>query len=98
MSLFSQQRNPETGSEEICRTEAEVAAKEGVYDEIPPEINPDGDPLFRVAFRTNDGVKIFWITSEEYYALKVGMRGLLVYSGKNLISFGNWIHPFTIKE
>ncbi len=80
----------------IQEIEATVAAKEGVYDEIPPEMDPDGDPLFRVAFETADGVKIFWITSEEYYRLEVGMRGLLKYKGDQIVSFGNWIRPFKI--
>ncbi|WP_304423250.1 hypothetical protein [Faecalibaculum rodentium] len=41
---------------------AVVAAKEGQYDEIAPEIDPHGDPVFRAAFKTAEGVKIFWIT------------------------------------
>lgn len=68
---------------------AEVAALRGVYDEITPEIDPDGDPLFEVAFRTPDGVKIFWINSFQYYALHVGMEGELCWQGDKLISFGN---------
>ncbi|WP_297567300.1 hypothetical protein [uncultured Faecalibaculum sp.] len=76
---------------------AVVAAKEGQYDEIPPEIDPDGDPVYRAAFKTADGVKIFWITSEEYYRLEVGMKGLLTWKGDELLSFGNWIRPFSIQ-
>lgn len=76
---------------QIQSAEATVAAKEGVYDEIPPEIDPHGDPLFRVAFRTEQGVRIFWINSYEYYALEVGMQGKLTWSGDKLISFGQWI-------
>ncbi|OLU45850.1 hypothetical protein BO223_03605 [Faecalibaculum rodentium] len=75
---------------------AVVAAKEGQYDEIAPEIDPHGDPVFRAAFKTAEGVKIFWITSEEYYRLKVGMKGLLTWKGDELVSFGNWIKPFEI--
>lgn len=77
--------------------EATVAAKRGVYDLETPEIDPHGDPLFEVAFRTADGVKIFWINSEEYYRLEVGMKGTLVYDQDRLISFGNWIHPFSMQ-
>ena len=76
---------------------AVVAAKEGQYDEIAPEIDPHGDPVFRAAFKTAEGVKIFWITSEEYYCLKVGMKGLLTWKGDELVSFGNWIKPFEIQ-
>lgn len=78
--------------EPIQSAEAVVAAMEGVYDEIPPEIDPDGDPLYRVAFRTDQGVKIFWINSYDYYALKVGMKGLLRWQGKTMLSFGDIIH------
>lgn len=74
-------------------TVATVAALEGVYDRNTPEMNPDGDPLFRVAFRTENGeVKIFWINSYDYYALKVGMEGELRWKGDQLLSFGSWIH------
>lgn len=76
--------------------EATVAAKQGVYNLDYPEIDPDGDPLFEVAFKTDEGVKIFWINSEEYYRLEVGMSGKLVYDGNKIISFGDWIRPFKI--
>lgn len=82
--------------DQVKEIEATVAAKQGVYDMIPPEIDPDGDPLFEVAFETPEGVKIFWINSEEYYRLEVGMHGLLRYKGKEIISFGNWIRPFHV--
>lgn len=74
---------------EVMKAPAEVAALRGVYDEITPEIDPDGDPLFEVAFRTPDGVKIFWINSFQYYALRVGMQGELCWQGNKLISFGD---------
>ncbi len=73
----------------IQKLPATVAALRGVYDEITPEMNPDGDPLFEVAFETPQGVKIFWINSFQYYALKVGMQGELCFQGDHLISFGN---------
>lgn len=92
---MNRQVNPDLDVHEI---EAVVAAKEGVYDEIPPEINPDGDPLFRVAFRTDRGVLIFWVTSEEYYRLEVGMQGMLKYSQDQIISFGQWIRPFKMQS
>ena len=76
--------------------EARVAAKEGVYDQIAPEIDPHGDPVFKVAFETSEGVKIFEVTSEEYYRLEVGMQGLLTYKGNEIVSFGKWIRPFKI--
>ena len=76
--------------------EARVAAKEGVYDQIAPEIDPHGDPVFKVAFETAQGVKIFEVTSEEYYRLEVGMQGLLTYHGNEIVSFGKWIRPFRI--
>lgn len=80
-------------SKSVQSAQAAVAALEGVYDQNTPEMNPDGDPLFRVAFRLEDGsVKIFWINSYDYYALKVGMEGLLRWQGDQLLSFGNWIH------
>lgn len=79
-------------SESVQSTTGVVAALEGVYDEIPPEMDPHGDPLYRVAFRTPEGVKIFWINSYDYYALKVGMEGTLRWQGEHLLSFGNWIH------
>lgn len=78
--------------------EAVVAAKRGVYDLETPEIDPHGDPLFEVAFETADGVKTFWINSEEYYGLEVGMKGLLSYDGSQILSFGSWIHPFSIRQ
>jgi hypothetical protein len=53
--------------------------------------------VFRAAFKTAEGVKIFWITSEEYYRLKVGMKALLTWKGDELVSFGNWIKPFEIQ-
>lgn len=74
--------------------EATVAAKEGVYDLTVPEIDPDGCPIFKVAFQTSQGVKIFNITSEEYYRLEKGMTGKLTWQGDDLISFGDWIVPF----
>lgn len=73
----------------IQKLPATVAALRGVYDEMTPEMNPDGDPLFEVAFETPQGVKIFWINSFQYYALKVGMQGELCFQGDHLISFGN---------
>ncbi|MCF0258801.1 MAG: hypothetical protein HUJ54_02970 [Erysipelotrichaceae bacterium] len=76
--------------------EARVAAKEGVYDQIAPEIDPHGDPIFKVAFETPEGVKIFEVTSEEYYRLEVGMQGLLTYDKNEIVSFGKWIRPFRI--
>ncbi len=75
----------------IQTTVGVVAAKEGVYDTAVPEMDPHGDPLFRVAFRTPEGVKIFWINSFDYYALEVGMKGELRYQGDTLLSFGHWI-------
>lgn len=75
----------------IHEIEAVVAAKEGVYDTQVPEMNPDGDPLFKVAFETGQGVKIFWINSYDYYALEVGIKGLLRYRNDQLLSFGDWI-------
>lgn len=77
--------------EQKQQIEARVAALEGVYDQWAPEIDPHGDPVFKVAFETSEGVKIFWINSYEYYRLKVGMEGLLTYQGDTLISFGDWI-------
>ena len=76
--------------------EARVAAKEGVYDQIAPEIDPHGDPIFKVAFETPEGVKIFELTSEEYYRLEVGMQGLLTYDKNEIVSFGKWIRPCRI--
>ncbi|MCF0246746.1 MAG: hypothetical protein HUJ55_07990 [Ileibacterium sp.] len=76
--------------------EARVAAKEGVYDQIAPEIDPHGDPIFKVAFETSEGVKIFEVTSEEYYRLEVGMTAPLTYKGNEIVSFGSWIKPFHI--
>lgn len=54
-------------------------------------MDPHGDPIYKAAFKTSEGVKIFWINSYEYYRLKVGMKGLLTYQGDTLISFGSWI-------
>lgn len=34
---------------------AVVAAKEGQYDEIAPEIDPHGDPVFRLRSRPQKG-------------------------------------------
>ncbi len=73
----------------IQKLPATVAALRGVYDEMTPEMNPDGDPLFEVAFETPNGVKLFWINSFQYYALHVGMTGELCFQGDHLISFGN---------
>lgn len=78
--------------------QATVAAKQGVYNEVYPEIDPHGDPIFEVAFQTPEGVKIFWVPSEEYYRLSVGMSGTLTYEGNDIISFGNWIHPFSMNS
>ncbi len=75
----------------IQEIEAVVAAKQGVYETAVLQMDPDGDPLFEVAFETAQGVKIFWINSYDYYALKVGMKGLLRYKGDQLLSFGSWI-------
>ncbi len=68
---------------------AEVKALQGVYDTQVPEMDPDGDPLFEVAFQTDQGIKIFWINSYDFYALKVGMKGELSWKGDQLISFGD---------
>ena len=68
---------------------AEVKALQGVYDIQVPEMDPDGDPLFEVAFQTDQGIKIFWINSYDFYALKVGMKGELSWKGDQLISFGD---------
>ena len=76
----------------IQKLPATVAALRGVYDQITPEMNPDGDPLFEVAFETPDGVKLFWINSFQYYALHVGMQGELTFQGDHLISFGDVLH------
>ncbi len=70
---------------------AEVKALQGVYDTQVPEMDPDGDPLFEVAFQTDQGIKIFWINSYDYYAMHVGMKGELTWKGDQLISFGNII-------
>lgn len=78
----------------IKEIEAVVAAKIGNYNLDYPEIDPDGDPIFRVAFETNEGTKIFEVSSEEYYRLEVGMQGLLKYQGPEILSFGDWIVPF----
>lgn len=79
-------------SEAVHSCKATLAAKRGVYDEITPEMDPHGDPLFEAAFETPEGVKIFWINSYDYYALKVGMEGTLRWQGDQLLSFGPWIH------
>ncbi|MBD5424403.1 MAG: DUF2500 domain-containing protein [Allobaculum sp.] len=76
----------------VQKLSATVAALRGVYDEITPEMNPDGDPLFEVAFETAEGVKLFWINSFQYYALHVGMKGELTFQGDHLISFGDVLH------
>ncbi|MDE5758412.1 MAG: hypothetical protein K2H85_07335 [Allobaculum sp.] len=76
----------------VQKLSATVAALRGVYDEITPEMNPDGDPLFEVAFETAEGVKLFWINSFQYYALHVGMQGELTFQGNHLISFGDVLH------
>lgn len=77
--------------------QAKVVALEGVYDMIPPEIDPDGDPIYKVAFQTPEGIKIFDINSYDYYALRKGMEGELTYKGDQIIRFGNWIHPFSMQ-
>jgi hypothetical protein len=78
-------------SEKTISIEAQVAAKQGVYDETVPEMDPHGDPLFEAAFETDKGVVIVWMNSYDYYRLEVGMKGTLVYSGDQLISFEPWI-------
>ncbi len=83
-------------SEPLKKIEAVVAAKEGVYDELYPEMDPHGDPVFKVAFETPEGVKIFWVNSIEYYRLEVGQRGMLAYEGNDIVSFGQWIHRFKV--
>lgn len=71
----------------VQETQATVAAKEGVYDLWAPEIDPHGDPIFKVAFKTPEGkVLIFEVTSEEYYRLEQGMSGLLRYEGNTILS------------
>lgn len=84
--------------EKTVSIEATVAAKEGNYNIYYPEIDPEGDPIFRVAFETPDGVKIFEVSSEEYYRLEVGMHGLLEYQGPTIIRFGDWIIPFSMNQ
>lgn len=76
--------------------QARVAAMEGVYDLDYPEMDPHGDPIFKVAFETPEGTKIFTVNSIEYYRLKEGMEGPLTYKGNDIIRFGNWIHPFNM--
>lgn len=78
-------------SQPVEKIQARVAALEGVYDQWAPEMDPHGDPIFKAAFETAQGVKIFWISSIEYYRLKVGMEGTLQYQGDTLISFAPWI-------
>lgn len=83
----------------VQETQATVAAKEGVYDLWAPEIDPHGDPIFKVAFKTPKGkVLIFEVTSEEYYRLEQGMSGLLRYEGNTILSFGDWIRPFSVSQ
>lgn len=84
-------------SEQVITTQAAVAAKEGVYDLWAPEMDPHGDPIFKVVFETPSGkVLIFEVTSEEYYRLEKGMSGELKYKGNDIISFGQWIRPFSM--
>lgn len=83
----------------VQETQATVAAKESVYDLWAPEIDPHGDPIFKVAFKTPEGkVLIFEVTSEEYYRLEQGMSGLLRYEGNTILSFGDWIRPFSVSQ
>ncbi len=74
-------------SEPIQSIYATLGAKEGVYDRLTPEMDPHGDPLYKAAFKTKEGVKILWVNSIEYYALHVGDHGLLKYNGDEMISF-----------
>lgn len=64
-------------STQIQSSPAVVEALEGVYDTTAPEIDPHGDPIFKVAMKTDQGIKIFEINSYEYYRLKYGMQGQL---------------------
>ncbi len=84
--------------EAVQQAQATVVAKEGVYDLWYPEMDPHGDPIFKVAFQTDQGVKIFEINSIEYYRLQKGMSGLLTWKGDQLLTFGKWIHPFSMNN
>lgn len=72
---------------------AVIRAMQGVYDMWAPEMDPHGDPIFEVAFQTNQGVKIFWINPIEYSVLKTGQTGILRWKGDEFLSFAPWIKP-----
>ena len=67
-----------------------IDKKENEYFRIPGKI-PTPEQIFELIFMTEEGTKTFEVSMFEYNVVEIGMEGLLVFQGYQLISFGKWI-------
>lgn len=82
--------------EAIIRVEATLVNKQTAnYNAV--EGLEDPMEMYELDFEANGKIISFEVSIFEYQVVEVGMKGLLVYKGVDLISFGNWIKDFKMK-